>query len=290
MIAHQIERLRVEHGAGVVRHLCAAAGLSAATFYRLRGTEPDTGAATTELRAQIHALALRWPAYGYRRVTAALRRQGHVVNGKRVLSLMRTDNLLCLRKRRFTATTDSDHGLALYPNLARTLAVTGTDHLWVADLTYIRLRHEFVYLAVVLDAYSRRVIGWSLGRSLEAELAVSALRQALSSRRVTRSLVHHSDRGVQYASAAYVGLLSDHGVTISVSRKGNPYDNAKAESFMKTLKYEEVLVHEYATLGEARASVGDFLDRIYNEERLHSALGYRPPTEYEALAESLITP
>ena len=142
----------------------------------------------------------------------------------------------------------------------------------------------------MLDAYSRRVIGWSLGRSLEAELAVSALRQALSSRRVTPSLVHHSDRGVQYASAAYVGLLGDHEVTISMSRKGNPYDNAKAESFMKTLKYEEVLVNEYATLGEARRSVGDFLDRIYNVERLHSALGYRPPAEYEALAESLITP
>ena len=283
MIAHEIERFRVEHGAGCVQRLCGAAGLSRATFYRLRHAELDADEAETELRAQIHAVALQWPQYGYRRITAELGRRGVAANHKRVLRLMRSDNLLCLRRRQFVPTTDSDHGLAVYPNLARTLDVAGTDRLWVADLTYIRLRHEFVYLAVILDAFSRRVVGWELGRSLEAELAVSALRQALASRRVTSALVHHSDRGVQYASAAYTGLLDAHGVQISMSRRGNPYDNAQAESFMKTLKHEEVLVNEYATLAEARASVGDFLDRIYNCERLHSALDYRPPVEYEQM-------
>lgn len=292
MITEQIERFRHEHGAGYIRGLCKAAGLSRATYYRLRTRldEPEAER-DIELRAAIHEVALAWPQYGYRRITAELRRRGSVVNHKRVLRLMRADNLLCLRKRRYAITTDSEHGLPVYPNLVPTLDVTGTDQLWVADLTYIRLRREFVYLAVVLDAFSRRVIGWELSRSLEAELAVSALRQALASRRVRPSLVHHSDRGVQYASAAYTGLLGDHEVRISMSRRGNPYDNAQAESFMKTLKHEEVLVNEYATLGEARASVGDFLERLYNRERLHSALGYRPPAEYEQmLAESLTAP
>jgi transposase InsO family protein len=292
MITEQIERFRQEHGAGHVGRLCQAAGLPRATYYRLRTRldEPEAER-DTELRAAIHEVALAWPQYGYRRITAELRRRGVVAGRKGVLRLMREDNLLCLRKRRYAITTDSDHGLPVYPNLAATLDVTGTDQLWVADLTYIRLRREFVYLAVVLDAFSRRVIGWSLGRSLEAELAVSALRDALATRVAGPRLVHHSDRGVQYASTAYTGLLVAHGVRISMSRRGNPYDNARAESFMKTLKHEEVLVNEYATLTEARASIGDFLDRIYNHERLHSALGYRPPVEYEQmLAEHLTAP
>lgn len=291
MIAHAIESARHTYGSGCVRRLCEAAGLPRATFYRLRYAPVAEDEADVELRGHLHAVALQWPSYGYRRITAELRRRGVVANHKRVLRLMRSDNLLCLRKRRFVATTDSEHGLTVYPNLAATLDVRGTDQLWVADLTYIRLRRAFIYLAVILDAYSRRVIGWSLGRSLEAELAASALRQALASRAVTAELVHHSDRGVQYASAVYTGLLDAHEIAISMSRKGNPYDNAKAESFMKTLKHEEVLVNEYETLGEARCSIGDFLDRIYNEQRLHSALGYRPPVEYERLlAEPLTTP
>ncbi len=245
------------------------------------------------LRAAIHDVALAWSQYGYRRITAERRRRGVVVNRKRVLRLMRADNLLCLRKRRYALTTDSAHDLPVYPSLAATLDVTGdvtgTDQLRVATLTYIRLRREFVYLAVIFDAFSRRVIGWSLGRSLEAELAVAALRQALATRMVAPGLIHHSDRGVQYASAAYTGLLDAHEVRISMSRRGNPYDNARAESFMKTLKYEEVLVNEYATLSEARASVGDILDRVYNCERLHSASGYCPAVEYEQLLADPLT-
>ncbi len=189
--------------------------------------------------------------------------------------------------------------LPVYPNLAATWVVTAVNQLWVSDLTYIRLRGDFVYLAVVLDGFSRRVIGWELGHSLEADLAVSALRKALVSREIRvagevarpHPLLHHSDRGVQYASLAYTGLLEAHGITISMSRLATPTDNAKAESFMKTLKYEEVLVNEYRSMSEARHSISDFLDRIYNAERLHSALGYRPPVEFEqALLHPSTTP
>lgn len=169
----------------------------------------------------------------------------------------------------------------MYPNLTQDLPLRGINQLWVADLTYVRLRHEFIYAAVVLDAYSRRVIGWSLGRNLDTVLALEALRQALSSRTIRPGLIHHSDRGVQYASEAYTGLLKERGIQISMSRRACPYDNAQAESFIKTLKYEEVYVNEYESLKEARASIGDFLDRVYNHERLHSALGYCPPAEFE---------
>jgi transposase InsO family protein len=201
----------------------------------------------------------------------------------RVLRLMRADNLLCLRRKAFVATTDSRHHLPVYPNLARELAPDGVNQLWRADITYIRLRTEFVYLAVVLDAYSRRVIGWALGRTLEAGLALSALTMALRQRRPAPGLVHHSDRGVQYASHEYTGLLQQHGVQISMSRKGNPYDNAACESFMKTLKYEEVYRTEYRDLADAYAQIGEFLERVYNRQRLHSALGYVPPAEFEGL-------
>jgi transposase InsO family protein len=234
-----------------------------------------------ELRDAIQKLAVEMPAYGYRRITAALRRADWVVNHKRVLRLMRADNLLCLRRRAFVRTTDSDHALRVYPNLARDLQVDGLNQLWVADITYIRLWLEFVYLAVILDAFSRRVIGWALGRTLEAELAVDALRMALAGGRVAPGLVHHSDRGVQYASGAYIELLTEHSILISMSRRGNPYDNAQAESFMKTLKYEEVYRTEYLDFADARRRIGKFIESVYNEKRLHSALGYLPPTEFE---------
>jgi putative transposase len=256
--------------------------VSRSSFYRFdpdgkRGEDLDM-----DLRDAIQRIALQWPSYGRPRITAELRRRGWQVNPKRVYRLLREDNLLCARKRRFVVTTDSSHGRKVYPNLARDLVLTGVDQLWRADITYIRLREEFVYLAVVLDAFSRRVIGWALDRTMEEELTLSALRMALSRRSAGPGLVHHSDRGSQYASLAYTDLLTSCGIAISMSRKGNPWDNAACESFMKTLKYEEVLRNEYRDLGEARASIREFLEKVYNRKRLHSALGYVPPAEFEA--------
>ena len=200
--------------------------------------------------------------------------------------MMREDNLLCVRRSRFVVTTDSRHLLPVYPNLAREMTPTAINQLWIADITYIRLRTEFVYLAMVLDALSRRVIGWALGRTLEAGLAVTALRLALVERQPAPGLVHHSDRGVQYASQEYTDLLKQHQVQISMSRKGNPYDNAACESFMKTLKYEEVYCNDYRDFQEAYTGIGEFLERVYNQKRLHSALGYRSPAEFENGTES----
>jgi len=261
--------------------LCRLAGVSRAGYYRWCGEAPAE-AEDMELRDAVQRLALEWPCYGSRRITRELRRQGWRVNRKRVQRLMRQDNLLCLRKRRFVVTTDSDHGLPVYPNLARKMALTGIDQLWIADITYIRLETEFVYLAVVLDAYSRRVVGWALDRTLEATLTMEALRMALRRRRPAPGLVHHSDRGVQYASGDYTDLLKANSIAISMSRSGNPYDNARCESFMKTLKYEEVYRTEYRDLADARAQIGVFIEKVYNQKRLHSALGYLPPTEFEA--------
>jgi putative transposase len=262
-----------------VNRLCQIAGLSRAGYYRFRRHESKPAA--MNLRNQIQHIALRWPAYGYRRVHAELVRQGWRVNHKRILRLMRTDNLLCVRRRRFILTTDSRHGLPIYPNLVEGMVLSSIDQLWVADITYIRLQMEFVYLAVLLDAFSRRCLGWALQRTLEAALALEALRMALRRRRPKPGLVHHSDRGVQYASRDYTAELQQHGIRISMSRTASPYDNAQAESFIKTLKYEEVYRTEYRNLEEARASIGEFLGKIYNQQRLHSALGYRPPVEFE---------
>jgi len=256
--------------------------VSRSGFYRFDdGREQPVDDADMNLRDAIQRIALEWPSYGRPRVTAELRRQGWTVNPKRVYRLMREDNLLCVRKRKFVVTTDSDHGRKLYPNLARDIVVTDLDQLWVADITYIRLREEFVFLAVILDACSRRVIGWALDRTLQDELTLAALRMALTRRAVQAGLVHHSDRGSQYASGDYTALLKAHKIEISMSRKGNPWDNAGCESFMKTLKYEEVHRNEYRDLLEARASVQNFVDKVYNERRLHSALGYLPPAEFE---------
>jgi transposase InsO family protein len=255
-------------------------GLNRAGFYRYRSPR-QVAPVDMEIRDEIQKVALQWPAYGYRRITVELEQRGFQVNHKRVLRIMREDNLLCIRRRAFVVTTDSRHNLPIYPNLARTLTPTAVNQLWVADITYIRLRSEFVYLSVILDAYSRRVVGWALGRTLEAEVAIAALRRALSERQPSPGLVHHSDRGVQYASSDYTEILRQHHVTISMSRKGNPYDNAACESFMKTLKQEEVYRNEYRDFDEALASIGDFLQLVYNQKRLHSALGYLPPAEFE---------
>ena len=260
--------------------LCQMTGLSRAGFYRSRLPQQATPV-EMEIRDELQKIAVEWPAYGYRRITAEFQKRGFEINRKRVLRMMREDNLLCVRRRSFVATTDSRHNLPIYPNLARQMVSTAINQLWVADITYIRLRMEFVYLAVVLDAFSRRVIGWALGRTLEAELALAALRMALLERGPQPGLVHHSDRGVQYASHHYTELLKQHQAQISMSRKGNPYDNAACESFMKTLKYEEVYRTEYRDFQDARRSIGEFLDRVYNQKRLHSALGYVPPAEFE---------
>ena len=260
--------------------MCRALAVSRASFYRY-GPSRVALDSDMEVRHGIQQVALEMPGYGYRRITAALRRQGLPVNHKRVLRLMRQDNLLCLRKRRFAVTTDSAHGLPLYPNLVPQLVICGIDQLWVADITYIRLLREFIYLAVILDAFSRRCIGWALGRNLDAALTLQALEGALCARRVAPGLVHHSDRGVQYAAQSYTELLKRHGISISMSRRGNPYDNAQAESFIKTLKYEEVYLSDYDDMAEAYASLSFFLEDVYNRKRLHSALGYLPPAEFE---------
>lgn len=260
--------------------MCELAQVSRAGWYRHPPAEP-LARQDVELRDQIQKIALQWPAYGSRRITAELKRRSWAVNRKRVQRLMREDNLLCLRKRRFVVTTDSDHPLPVYRNLPPSMVLTGTDQLWLADITYIRLLEEFIYLAVILDAYSRRAIGWALERTLEAKLTLAALRMALSCRTVSPGLVHHSDRGVQYASTDYTGLLLEHGIQISMSRKANPWDNAACESFMKTLKCEEVYRIEYRDLAHARSRIGEFLETIYNRKRLHSALGYLPPAEFE---------
>lgn len=255
--------------------------VSRSGFYRFDDNAEPRPDPHMDLRDAIQRIALAWPSYGRPRITAELRRQDWTVNPKLVYRLMREDNLLCVRKRKFVVTTDSNHTRKVYPNLAPTLILTAPDQLWRADITYIRLREEFVFLAVILDAYSRRVIGWALDRTMEDELTLTALRMALSRRVVQAGLVHHSDRGSQYASNDYTDLLKANAIDISMSRKGNPWDNAACESFMKTLKYEEVHRNEYRDLAEARASIAEFLEKVYNQKRLHSALGYLPPAEFE---------
>ena len=263
-----------------LERLCVLGQVSRAGFYRWRQAGPTIDH-DLDLRDEIQQIAVEFPYYGWRRIRQELRDRGWVVNHKRVRRIMREDNLLCLRRRKFVVTTDSKHDRPVYPNLAGELELTGLNQLWVADITYIRLEHEFVYLAVVLDAYSRRVIGWALDRSLADELTLAALRMALRERGSAPGLVHHSDRGVQYASGDYTDLLKEQQIRISMSRKGNPYDNATCESFMKTLKYEEVHRQEYRDLDEARNCIQRFLEKVYNEKRLHSALGYCSPVKFE---------
>jgi len=265
-----------------LERLCRLALVSRAGFYRWRNAPPVSDP-DVDLRDEMQRIAVEFGCYGRPRMTAELQDRGWQVNHKRVRRIMREDNLLCLRKRKFVvATTDSNHSRPVYPNLAGAMTVTGINQLWVADITYIRLEWEFAYLAVVLDAFSRRVIGWALDRTLEDELTLGALDMALEQRSPAPGLVHHSDRGIQYASGDYTALLKQRQITISMSRKGNPYDNAFCESFMKTLKYEEVHRQEYRDLDDARASIGYFLERVYNQQRLHSALGYRAPAKFES--------
>lgn len=264
-----------------IEHMCRLAGVSRAGFYRemetSHGVDEDM-----ELRSEMQRIVLRnRRRYGYRRVTIELQRQGFAVNGKRVLRMMREDKLLSLRRRKFVVTTDSRHTLQVHLNLARRMKLTGINQLWVADITYIRLQKEFVYLALILDAYSRKVVGWALEDNMTTELILTALQQALAERQPPPGLVHHSDRGVQYASAQYVQVLREHGIELSMSRAGNPYDNATCESFIKTLKVEEIYVSEYPDREDLRHHLQEFIEQYYNRLRLHSALGYQSPEQFE---------
>lgn len=261
--------------------MCRLVQVSRAGFYRhWQQCEPRTEA--MEVRAQVQRIALEHRRnYGYRRVTRELHDQGLAVNHKRVARIMAEDNLLAIRRRRFVLTTDSRHPLRVYVNLAARMELSGIDQLWVADLTYVRLREQFLFLAVILDAFSRRVVGWALDHSLHARLALAALRQALGLRRPAAGLVHHSDRGVQYAAKDYIELLLAHGISPSMSAAGNPYDNAKCESFMKTLKQEEIYTRQYRDRADLEAHIAEFLEQYYNRRRLHSALNYRSPEQFE---------
>lgn len=254
-------------------------------YYRRKNAREDA-----DIQNRIELIVRDLPGYGYRRVDEQLRRDGLIVNHKRVLRIMRGNSLLCQIKRAYRVTTNSNHKYPVFPNLTRGIVITGLNQVWHADITYIRLASGFAYLAVVIDGYSRKVIGYALSERLTAPLALEALQMALKERKPPRGCIHHSDQGVQYACDDYVAQLAAAGLAGSMSRRGNPYDNAKAESFMKTLKYEEVYLWEYDTVSEAAARIGHFIEKVYNGKRLHSALGYLPPEEFEAKAGLKIPP
>jgi putative transposase len=268
-------------GNASIERMCQLAQVSRAGFYRFLHDETPVEE-DMELRSAIQQIVLEHRRrYGYRRVSAELRRRGMLANHKRVARIMREDNLLAVQPRQFVVTTDSTHELEVYLNLAYRMKLTGIDQLWVADITYIRLRVEFVYLAVILDGFSRKVVGWALERTLTSRLAIAALHEAIAKRQPRPGLIHHSDRGVQYASGDYVAILEQHHMIPSMSRPANPYDNASCESFMKTLKREEIYANAYENLEQLRANLEIFLEEYYNQQRLHSALGYRTPEEFE---------
>jgi putative transposase len=265
--------------------MCQLAEVNRAGFYRTwqeqRPVEEEMA-----VRSAIQQIALEHRRrYGYRRISAELRRRGMRVNHKRVARIMREDNLLAMPPKAFVVTTDSSHELEVYLNLASRMKLTGIDQLWVADITYIRLQAEFVYLAVILDAFSRKVVGWALDRTLARRLAIAALEQAITKRQPPPGVVHHSDRGVQYACEEYIAILEKQRMIPSMSRPANPYDNASCESFMKTLKREEIHANQYDDLEHLRANIAEFIEQYYNRQRLHSALGYRSPEEFEQQAE-----
>lgn len=260
--------------------MCELGGVSRASFYR-DWEQKAPSEAEVALRDAVQRTALAHRDHGYRRITALVQRAGFVVGEQRVRRIMRTDNLLAVRRRKFVVTTDSNHRFRVHPNLAESMELTAINQLWVADITYVRLRQEFVFLAVVLDAFSRKVIGWELGRTLETKLPLAALEAALANRQPQPGLAHHSDCGTQYASNEYVKRLEECGAILSMSRPARPWENGKCESFIKTLKREEIEARCYASFAELRQHLGEFIEQIYNKLRLHSALGYRSPDEFE---------
>jgi len=268
-----------------IERMCQLVPVSRASFYRSLQEQWPVDE-EMELRSAIQQIAVdHRRRYGYRRVSAELRRRGMLVNHKRVARIMREDNLLAVQPRQFVVTTDSDHTLEVYLNLAGRMKLTGIDQLWVADITYIRLKVEFVYLAVILDGFSRKVVGWALDRTLASRLPITALERAIGQRQPPPGLIHHSDRGVQYACEEYIAILEKHGMISSMSRPANPYDNASCESFIKTLKREEIYANQYDHLEHLRANIEEFIEQYYNRQRLHSALGYCSPEEFERKAE-----
>jgi putative transposase len=265
---------------------CHALEVSRSGYFKWRkqpGVIPFDNSENEDLKGQIQEIALEFPGYGYRRITVELQNRGYAVNHKRVLRIMRQDNLLCLKKRFKPITTDSSHGLPVYPNLLKNTKITGLNQAWASDITYVQLLHENIYRAVILDLSSRKCIGWDLSRNMGRQLVMNALARALKNRwkESTQGLIHHSDQGVQYASKDYVDCLKKHNILISMSRKGNPYDNAFAESFIKTLKWEEVYLNEYETFEDALRNIRHFIEKVYNKKRLHSGLGYKSPDQFE---------
>jgi putative transposase len=268
------------HPALSIQRLCALLGVSRSWFYARTAEQPDP--ASLALRVAIEAITLDYPGYGYRRVTKQLQRDGWTVNHKRVLRVMREEALLCQLRRRFVPTTDSRHAWRRYPNLLATQVLDGPNQAWVADITYVRLPTGFVYLATLLDSWSRYCVGWHLARTIDTRLTLAALDQAITIRQPAAGLIHHSDQGMQYASETYVDRLEAIGAQISMAAVGNPYENAQAERFFRTLKHEEVYLNQYDSFADAHVQIGTFIDEVYNHKRLHSAVGYRPPAEYEA--------
>ena len=271
-----------EHPEVALSTLCELFGVSRSWYYQRPEHTERRAREDVALRDAIERIVLEFPGYGYRRVTRALRREGWVANHKRVLRVMREESLLCQLKKRFKVTTDSAHSFGRYPNLIKDTTLDDIDQGWVSDITYVRLPTSFCYLAAIIDDYSRYCVGWALKGWIDTRLTLEALEMALERRRPARGFIHHSDQGVQYASADYVATLEEVGARISMASVGNPYENAKAESFFRTLKMEEVYLKDYSTFGEAYENIGEFIEEVYNKKRLHSSLGYLPPVEFEA--------
>ncbi len=277
-----IEEAAMEHPEVALSDLCKLFEVSRSWYYEKPTKAQRQAREDIALRDAIEHIVLEFPGYGYRRVTEALKRQGWSINHKKVLRVMRKESLLCQLKKRCRPTTNSAHSFGTYPNLIKDAALNGPDQGWVADITYVRLPTTFCYLASILDDYSRYCVGWSLSRWIDTRLTLEALEMALASRRPAAGVIHHSDRGVQYASGEYIGRLQEVGALISMAAVGNPYENAKAESFFRTLKIEEVYLKDYRTFEEAEQNMGHFIEEVYNKKRLHSSLGYLPPVEFEA--------